>query len=153
MVKIFDKDEIFKVLETKTAIMSFCPKDDEPDIWDINKWILQTKGFLICPKIEGQTLKACKIHLLADLKKDIWDIWQPSWCEEFELDKIQLILVPGTKFDKLGNRKGRGKWFYDKFLPKLKKALKIGVAFELQQDLKPNKRDVPMDWILLRWKK
>lgn len=45
-----------------------------------------------------------------------------------------LVIVPGLAFDKDGNRLGRGKGYYDRFLSYggMNKAHKIGVCFELQ---------------------
>jgi 5-formyltetrahydrofolate cyclo-ligase len=48
-----------------------------------------------------------------------------------DFKKIDIIIVPGMAFDRQGNRMGRGKGFYDRFLPKTN-ALRIGVCFDFQ---------------------
>jgi len=63
-----------------------------------------------------------------------------------------MILVPGLAFDHRGNRLGRGKGYYDRFLsrPGMARALKVGVCWKLQivNDVPTSPHDVPMDWIV-----
>jgi len=46
---------------------------------------------------------------------------------------FDLVIVPLLGFDDDGNRLGRGKGWYDRFLALQPKALKVGVAFETQR--------------------
>ncbi|MCI5064878.1 5-formyltetrahydrofolate cyclo-ligase [bacterium] len=59
-----------------------------------------------------------------------------------------VILVPGLAFDKLGNRIGRGKGYYDRFLGQagMLQALRIGVCWELQivERISPDIHDIPV---------
>jgi 5-formyltetrahydrofolate cyclo-ligase len=62
-----------------------------------------------------------------------------------------LVVVPGLAFDRSGNRIGRGKGYYDRFLgsPAMKGALKVGVMWSLQllDEVPVESHDIPMDWI------
>ncbi|MDR3128652.1 MAG: 5-formyltetrahydrofolate cyclo-ligase [Tannerellaceae bacterium] len=62
---------------------------------------------------------------------------------------IDLIIVPGLAFDRQGNRLGRGKGFYDRFLSKLS-IPRIGLCFQYQllEEVPFNKEDIPMDEII-----
>lgn len=46
-------------------------------------------------------------------------------------DQVDLVLVPALAFDARGFRLGYGKGFYDRLLPVLVRAERIGLAFEL----------------------
>jgi len=48
-------------------------------------------------------------------------------------DKLDLVLVPCTAFDAVCHRVGMGKGYYDRYLPRCTRAVKIGVAFEAQR--------------------
>ena len=63
---------------------------------------------------------------------------------------IDLILVAGIAFDRDGYRLGYGLGYYDKFLAKLPKALKIGLCFDLQivEKVPRESYDVPVDMIV-----
>lgn len=67
-----------------------------------------------------------------------------------ELEKVEMIVVPGVAFDRKNNRMGRGRGFYDRLLKSTPNAVKVGVAFDFQIfDLIPVESfDVPMDFVV-----
>lgn len=62
-----------------------------------------------------------------------------------------VVLVPGLAFDFEGNRLGRGKGYYDRFLASehMAQSLKIGVCWSLQivKQVPSESHDVSMDWV------
>ena len=63
---------------------------------------------------------------------------------------IDSVLVPGIAFDKEGSRIGYGLGYYDKFLAKVPKAVKIGLCFDFQivDKVPREEHDVPVDFIV-----
>ena len=48
-------------------------------------------------------------------------------------EALDLVLVPCTAFDAACRRVGMGKGYYDRYLPRCTRAVKIGIAFEAQR--------------------
>lgn len=48
-------------------------------------------------------------------------------------ESLDLVLTPCTAFDAQCRRVGMGKGYYDRYLPRCVRAVKIGVAFEVQR--------------------
>jgi len=67
-----------------------------------------------------------------------------------ELDMVDVVLVPGLGFDERGQRLGYGKGFYDRLLPRLKRAVRVGLCFELSllAEVPASETDVPVDVIV-----
>ncbi len=66
-------------------------------------------------------------------KKGPYGIDEPVSRQFVALSSLDMIIVPGVAFDVQGNRLGRGKGYYDRFLKRLtKKSRTIGLAFDFQ---------------------
>lgn len=69
-----------------------------------------------------------------------------------ESSEDTVVLVPGLAFDRKGNRIGRGKGYYDRFLSRedLRDAVRIGVLWELQlvESLSARAHDIPVHYIV-----
>ncbi|NDW19773.1 5-formyltetrahydrofolate cyclo-ligase [Dysgonomonas sp. 216] len=146
--------EVFSVLEITGTfqdaqnIFIYNSLSDEVSTLDfINRWAKEKQFFL--PVVTGNDLQFVKYE--ADKKFVVSDygIKEPEGKAFVEYDKIDMIIVPGVAFDRKLNRMGRGKGYYDRFLPKLK-ALKVGVCFDFQllNSIPFDKNDVKMDMIV-----
>ncbi len=65
-------------------------------------------------------------------------------------EQIALALVPGVAFGSDGSRMGMGAGYYDRFLPRAKNAVIMGVAYDclMQQTLPGDERDVKMQLLV-----
>lgn len=63
---------------------------------------------------------------------------------------FDLIVVPGVAFDRLGNRIGRGRGYYDRFLSKHLGVRRIGICFDFQlvEAVPTEPQDIRMDEII-----
>ena len=70
--------------------------------------------------------------------------------EYTDLDRVEMIIVPGVAFDRTGNRMGRGRGFYDRLLKSTPHAMKIGVAYDFQMlnEIPVEPHDVKMDQVI-----
>jgi 5-formyltetrahydrofolate cyclo-ligase len=115
---------------------------------DTREMIKQAKklGKLIAVPVCGfkRTIRPCMWDGRQRLEKGHYGIPEPMqkrFCDNKALD---LVIVPGVAFDRRGNRLGRGKGYYDKFLGRLPKDTpSIGLAFNFQ--ILPNIPATPTD--------
>lgn len=66
-------------------------------------------------------------------------------------ERIEIALIPGSVFDRQGNRLGYGGGYYDRFLAlQAPQALRIGLAygFQVVERLPAQLHDVPMDMLV-----
>ena len=63
---------------------------------------------------------------------------------------FDLIVVPGVAFDRQGNRIGRGKGYYDRFLSKHLEVERIGICFDFQlvKEVPTEPLDIRMDEVI-----
>lgn len=136
-------------IDAKT-IMLFYPLEDEIDVKPLLGLALGTKKVLL-PLVQGEDIVACEYLGEESLTQGSYGIMEPSLDYVFtHLDEIDLVLVPGIAFTVDGRRLGRGRGYYDRFLPLLSKAYKIGVCYDFQlvEDLPTEPHDILLDTVI-----
>ena len=107
---------------------------------------------VLLPVVVGDELELRVYQGPEAMKKGAFGILEPTG-EVFppaQYEDIQLAIVPGVAFDPDGHRLGRGKGYYDKLLPRLKNAFKMGICWSFQrlQQIPAEAHDVKMDWTI-----
>ncbi len=94
-------------LNPKT-LATYSPMATEPDISEFNRLIASSLN-LVFPKVVGENL----IFASGGLSPGKFSIPEPTGEEQQAID---LMLVPALAVDQSGNRLGKGKGFYDRYL-------------------------------------
>ena len=63
---------------------------------------------------------------------------------------LDLIVLPGLGFDRRGGRLGRGQGYFDRFLKKVRRVRKVGLAFDAQilKKIPMTSHDVYLDGVI-----
>ena len=97
--------------------------------WDAGKRIVVP----LC-RPASRVLTPCWIDSFADLETGHYGIREPK-VDRLRVvppGEIDAVLVPAVAFDRRGYRVGYGGGYYDRFLPKVPQAVRIGAAFACQ---------------------
>ncbi len=118
----------------KTYFHVFLPIEEQKEVnTEFILHLLQGKDKeIVVSKADFQTREMTHF-LLTDntkIKKNEYNIPEPVDGIEVPTHKIDVVFVPLLAYDKVGNRVGYGKGFYDKFLSECNpETIKIGLSF------------------------
>jgi len=135
--------------EAQTVLLYWSMEDEVQTHDFVNRWYKEKS--LLLPCVDGDDLRLRQYTGPECLKEgEQFGIGEPTGPEFTDLERVEMIIVPGVAFDRTGNRMGRGRGFYDRLLKSTPRAFKVGVAFNFQMvDRVPTEDfDVPMDAVL-----
>ena len=141
-----------KRLGDASTVMMYYPLGDEVDVTPVIERLWDEGKTVVLPQVTGEAEMVLRKYTGDDdLREGAFGIMEP--CGELftDYEAIDVAIIPGMAFDRRGNRLGRGKGYYDRFLPLLPtRVYKIGVCFPFQLlDLIPmEEHDISMDTIL-----
>lgn len=144
------------VLEEAEKILVYLSFDHEIDTRPlIDRW-LEEKRQVYVPVMEAETRSIFPVRIFEgyrNLPKNNYGIQEPSLDEASVLDvgQLDLVIVPGLAFDKLGNRLGYGGGYYDRFIPKLSETAKtvaLCYGFQLVEEVPVDPFDQKIQLIL-----
>lgn len=137
------------VIQKKICIGAFAPIAHEP-LWYLELSEDYQKLTSYPAYDTDAKVMTFKMARMSDLivKKDFgYDILGPSL--DAPESRPEVILIPGLAFSEKGERLGRGKGFYDKYLHKYR-GVKIGICFEVQLEnhIPTEEHDIHLDYLV-----
>lgn len=87
---------------------------------------------IVAPRINFETgeMESLFYNAESELVQNIWTISEPKNAGGVDPKTIDIVLVPGLAFDRVGHRVGYGKGFYDRFLKTCREdCVKIGLSY------------------------
>lgn len=146
-LRILEQDKRF--IEAN-VIVSYFPLPDELDTLNLLRCYAGDK-MLLLPVVDGNDIRLKPYEGESQMLTGAFGIAEPSTSAYFtDYDRIDLVIVPGVAFTPAGIRLGRGRGYYDRFLPLLPNAFRIGVAYDFQlfEKLPCEPHDCRMDAVI-----
>lgn len=155
----------FDLFKKASCVLSFVSYGTEIKTNQLLDIILNENKMLCLPRTENEKMEFYYINSDEDFSEQTeigeYGITVPkSNQDKLDLNSIPdktLIIIPGLAFDERGNRLGKGKGYYDKFLAELlstsekKKILGIvGYCYDFQiiDKVITEPNDIPVDYII-----
>ncbi len=141
--------EAHPVFQEADTVLLYHSLKDEVDTHDfIRRW--SSRKRLLLPAVVGDGLELRLYRDPRSLAVGRFGIEEPVGEAFTDYEAVRLAVVPGVAFDREGNRLGRGKGYYDRLLPHIPAAYKIGIcyAYQLVDKVPAEPFDIRMDEII-----
>ena len=129
----------------KVMLYSALPDEVQTQAF-LEKWHL--KKTIILPTVVGDDIIPVEYAKDTAFAVGDFNILEPQ--NEPYKGGFDLIVVPGMAFDRAGNRLGRGRGYYDRFLSKHPNVKRIGICFDFQlvDEVPAEPFDIRMDEVI-----
>ena len=148
---VLERLKTLKAYTQARCVMAYAAARGELSLTPVMEELLDRGCMLALPRCEAPgVMTARRVESLSQLAPGAYGLAEPSpECEILDPALLDLILVPGTAFDRAGGRVGQGGGYYDRFLPGTQ-ALRVGVChhFALQNSVPMSTHDQKMDMII-----
>lgn len=140
---LFEQPEYIKA----EVVMVFLSLPTEVDTMPLVLRAWQDRKRVVAPRVNWnqRRMQAVEIRSLADdVAVSTMGIREPTAGESVASSRIDFVVVPGLGFDEFGNRLGRGRGFYDRFLSN-PEFTGVACAFSFEVQVTPNIPTEPLD--------
>ena len=147
--KLLEQEEFIKA----KRIMFYLAFDGEVNTENMINKARELGKQIYVPRCDTKQ-KALRPYLLTEgsvLKEGPYHTLEPQTKADLPLEELDLTIVPALAFDENGNRLGRGKGYYDRFLKMISDHIhSIGLAFDFQilPTLPVEQNDMPVNRVL-----
>lgn len=138
-----------RFVEARTVLLYHSLPDEVGTHAFIDRWCNRKE--IVLPTVVGDDLELHRYTGPECLTLGSYGILEPSGELFTDLNRINLAVIPGMAFDRHGNRLGRGKGYYDRLLPRLPRAYRLGLCFPFQlltEEIPHELHDCRMDEVL-----
>ncbi len=119
--------------QNAATVMLYNALPDEVDLQLLLRQAWQAGKRVLLPVVKGDGEMVVRlVEASTPFQCGAYGIQEPVGDDFTDYGQIDLIVVPGMAFDAEGHRLGRGKGYYDRFLPQAGNAYKLGVCFPFQ---------------------
>ncbi|HJA93897.1 MAG TPA: 5-formyltetrahydrofolate cyclo-ligase [Candidatus Eisenbergiella merdipullorum] len=136
-------------------LLTYVSLGDEAPTWGLIRTALSEGKQVYCPRVEeAGRMSFYRIRSTDELEPGFHGIWEPPAKEmqKYRPGPHDLIIMPGTAFDRKRGRLGYGGGYYDRFLQTLgeNSVEKIALCFSCQvmEDLPQDVTDIRPDLIV-----
>lgn len=142
---------VHPIIKATDTILLYHSLPDEVSTAGIIQSLNRDGKTVILPRVASD--ESMTLHVYtgdSDLIAGAYGIMEPAGATFTDYENITVAVVPGVAFDACGNRLGRGRGYYDRLLPRLTHAYKIGLCFPFQLvgDVPVDPTDIPMNEIV-----
>lgn len=133
-------------VKAKRVMLYNALPDEVQTLAFLEKWHLEKQ--IILPTVIGDDIIPVEYGKNTTFAVGDFNILEPQ-NEPYQGD-FDLIVVPGVAFDKNGNRIGRGRGYYDRFLSQHLNVKRIGICFDFQlvDEVPTEPLDICMDEVI-----
>ena len=111
----------------------------------------RAEGKRVCyPRIKSEELEFVEVVAPGALVSGRFGVAEPQSGQSVPVAEVDLIVVPGVAFDRVGHRLGYGKGFYDRELARASNtAVSVGLCFDFQlcERLPRESHDQPVQFL------
>lgn len=141
-----------RVIKAQTILL-YHSLPDEVDTHDAIRMLLSKGKRIFLPVITGDDRMTIREYLgESNLQKGAFNIMEPTRQDGAETEPFNcdLAVIPGVAFDRKGNRLGRGKGYYDRFLSTHPSVYTIGICFpfQLAERIPTEENDMPVQEVI-----
>ena len=159
--QILETLSAWECFEQAESILVYCSYRSEvvTTPW-IDILLAEGKKKVYAPKVDGMDIRFFRVTSMEQLKAGYQGIPEPvgdtgEFTTDTEKTEKALLILPGTVFDRNGNRLGYGKGFYDRFVAKHPDMKTVALAFSCQmtEEIPAEPHDIKVQGIITEKKR
>jgi len=127
-------DRLWPLLADAGVVLAYAALPEEVSLDPLIRRLIRDGRTVALPRVTGEgTLDLHRTEDLEALVEGAFGVREPVPAQPLvEPGDIDVVLVPGVAFDRTGRRLGYGGGYYDRLLPRLVRARRVGVCLEAQ---------------------